>query len=86
MNWDFVFVGGVHVVNVRVSGNRDILIASEKTGMKFVSIDKLVTHHNKRQVLLMKSKIKDISDDELKIYIVMEFKKMGYDLKKFNNG
>jgi len=75
----YTFQGGTSTAQLSVSKNRELKISTEMTGFKFVSLSNLL---NEKQIKKLKDHTKGMNDKEFDIYLIQEFQKMGYMLKR----
>ena len=73
----YLFRGGIHYIKFHISSDRNLKLASEKTGFKFVVLEKFWKPDD---VERFKKLIADMDDVEFDKYVIKEFAGQGYRL------
>ena len=81
---EYLFQAGAELARVRVDSERKLYLQSKITGNEFVELTEKLFHDREKRskFRLMMQKIPKLTQDELDIYLVAEFGKMGYKLIK----
>ena len=74
----YTFQGGTNTLQLSVSKERELRLATEMTKFRFVSLSHLL---NEKQIKKLEDHTKNMNNKMFDIYLIQEFQKMGYTLK-----